>query len=198
MKIFKKQKEATGGSAGFTLVELVVVIAIMSLAIVIAAPAMRDWIQNADLNADVRHVYSALQYARTEAVKRNVDCTVVRNQVVVAPSCPSGFGDPSPAGQPYDFVAYADQNDNDAFDDGEELLCGNLSNAVIASPDPAWVPVPSPPDANVASPGPNDSLLPVTFSGRGIPDAGGTLFIQGGHSVVHTITMAMTGRLRVE
>lgn len=180
-------------AAGFTLIELLLVIFIIGIGAAIAAPSITSWRQDANLSADARRLHGFLQQARVEAVKRNASCIAVRNQAVA--NCANAYG-PILAGQPYDFVAYIDLNADGLFTDGEEFICVNLTQGVIAAPDAVWVPVQAP--YNVVAPGPADTLMPVTFSGRGLPNAGGTIVLQGASGRVHSLVMNSTGRLTID
>ena len=57
-------------AAGFTLVELLVVLAIGSLLLAIAAPAYGDWIASYQLRNHAEQLASSMQLARAEAIKR--------------------------------------------------------------------------------------------------------------------------------
>lgn len=62
--------------AGFSLMELMVVIAIIGVLSAIAIPNAISWRNNAQVNSAARGLYSDLQNARSTAVKENRDCTV--------------------------------------------------------------------------------------------------------------------------
>lgn len=96
--------------SGFTLLEIIVVVAIIGLIAVIAVPSVRGWKQRSDLNADMRRLYGFFQKARLEAVKRSTDCYIVSDQVV--------------NGVQYDYVSFIDSeppdaNNNGVYDAGE-------------------------------------------------------------------------------
>ena len=57
--------------AGFTLVECMIVVAIIAIAGAIAAPSIMNWMPNMRLKADARDLYSNLQRAKKEAIQRN-------------------------------------------------------------------------------------------------------------------------------
>jgi prepilin-type N-terminal cleavage/methylation domain-containing protein len=72
--LVKRQKQS---ESGFTLIEVLIVIAIIGVIAAIAMPRFNSWKQGADLNANARRLYGFFQQARMEAVKLNETCTVV-------------------------------------------------------------------------------------------------------------------------
>jgi type IV fimbrial biogenesis protein FimT len=64
---------------GFSLVELMLAIAVLGMLIMIALPKMGAWIQNTQIRTAAEGMASGLQLARTEALRRN---TTVRFQLV--------------------------------------------------------------------------------------------------------------------
>jgi len=56
---------------GFTVVELLIAIAIVAMLLVFAAPSAATWIQNTRLRSAAESVVSCLTTARLEAIKRN-------------------------------------------------------------------------------------------------------------------------------
>lgn len=61
---------------GFTLLELLVTLAVAGLLIAFAVPAMRTFIQNNRQDAEADSLISSLDFARSEAVKRDEDVEV--------------------------------------------------------------------------------------------------------------------------
>jgi type IV fimbrial biogenesis protein FimT len=68
-------------SAGFTLTELLIVVAIMGIVAAIAAPNMADMIRTQRLRTASFDIFAALSLARSEAIKRNVSVTITPNGV---------------------------------------------------------------------------------------------------------------------
>lgn len=64
---------------GFTLIELMVTVAIIGIVALVAVPGMQALINSSRLNGQAGELVSALQLARSEAVRRNV-------RVVVCPT----------------------------------------------------------------------------------------------------------------
>lgn len=56
---------------GFTLFEVMVVLAVLAILLLIAAPAFQDMRDRQRVNAAAEAVYAHLQYARSEAIRQN-------------------------------------------------------------------------------------------------------------------------------
>ena len=71
--------------AGFSLMEVIVVVAILGILAAIGVPSMRDLIASSKVRTAASDVYSSLIFARSEAIKRN-------SSVDVIPSVASNWG----------------------------------------------------------------------------------------------------------
>lgn len=73
------KKHPAPGSRGFSLVELLILVAIISIIAGISGMALMKWIPQANLKRAARTVVSMCQDARVEAIKRNertsINCT---------------------------------------------------------------------------------------------------------------------------
>ena len=66
---------------GFTLLELMVAIAVLAILATVGVPSFRELIQNNRVVTQTNELVSALNFARTEAIKRGRDVELVVTQV---------------------------------------------------------------------------------------------------------------------
>lgn len=63
-------------AAGFTLIELIIAVALVAILIGVAAPSVRDFMSGVQLTGIANDLYTDLNLARSEAVKRDVRMTM--------------------------------------------------------------------------------------------------------------------------
>lgn len=72
-----KEVNAIKDEKGFTLIEMMIVVVILSLMLALAMPSYATWIQNTRIRSAAESFTSGLQLARNEAVRRNSDVQFV-------------------------------------------------------------------------------------------------------------------------
>jgi type IV fimbrial biogenesis protein FimT len=65
--------------AGFSLIELVIGLAVVAILIGFAIPGARIWLQNSSVRSTTESIQNGLQLARAEAVRRNVFATYAQS-----------------------------------------------------------------------------------------------------------------------
>ena len=81
-------------SAGFTLIELMVVIAIASILMTLAVPSFKQMIQSNTISSNVNNFLADMRYARSEAVRRGGGVIMCRSDApeAASPVCGTGAG----------------------------------------------------------------------------------------------------------
>lgn len=101
--------------SGFTLIELLTTVIIIGVVLAIGVPSFREIIQNQRMGTQINELVSDLQYARSEAIKRNSTIsTCMRN--VAGTACIGG------ASWLGGWLVFNDPNDNGTVDGGEAIL----------------------------------------------------------------------------
>lgn len=121
-------------SRGFTLIELMAVIAVLAIVAAIAIPSMRDGINSSRARGQARDIIGDLQFARTESLSRG-------NNVAICPStdttsCGGAWAD--------GWIIFVDNGATaGAVDGSEEVLRihGGLGNSLLTVMSGAATPV---------------------------------------------------------
>ena len=93
---------------GFTLIEVIIVVAVIGIMTAIVIPSISSWLPNYRLKNAARALYGAAMKAKGEAVKRNVNCALSFNQGV--------------SGVVNVYVIYIDADSDCEFDAGETVI----------------------------------------------------------------------------
>lgn len=102
------------GSGGVTLVELLVLLALVAIVQSLAAPAVFGFADSMRLAAGANTLLSSIHFARSEAIKRNA--RVVMCKSVTGNSCAST------GGWEQGWIVFHDANNNASLDAGEPRL----------------------------------------------------------------------------
>jgi type IV fimbrial biogenesis protein FimT len=118
----RPQAFQTGLPAGFSLVELLIVLGIASILLTMAVPSFRTLIQNQQVTTAVNDFFAAINLARSEAIKRGA-------RVHLAAMDPQSNWQNG-------WVVFVDNNDNGERDQGDETIFerGPLSAGITITP----------------------------------------------------------------
>lgn len=75
-KLFRPGRRHAPMQLGFTLIELMVAIAVLAILLGIAVPSFKDALLGSTLTSQANNLVAAINLARTEAIKRNVRVTL--------------------------------------------------------------------------------------------------------------------------
>ena len=99
---------------GFTLIEVLVVLALAALLQTLAAPALSAMVDQVRVGSAAQTLHGSLQLARSEAIKRN-------GRVVVCKSA-DGLSCVTAGGWEQGWIVFHDRNNNATLDSGEPVL----------------------------------------------------------------------------
>ena len=164
--------------SGFTLLEMLITLAVISVIVAFAVPSMTEFSKNDRLTTNVNTLVGHLAYARSEAVKRSVQVSlcVSNNSGTATPGCTGGNWQDG-------WIVYIDADGDNSYSANEEVL-----------------------RAQQAFTG-NNTLVPaggignqVTYDYRGFVTATGSFLLCDERPGPHgkTVTITTTGRVRAE
>lgn len=85
---------------GFTLVEIMVALAIVTIMLLLGLPSMSSYLQSSKLATEAQNFQTGLQVARTEAIRRNqVTTFTLTDQAVTQPNMNAALAAPSNVGR---------------------------------------------------------------------------------------------------
>jgi prepilin-type N-terminal cleavage/methylation domain-containing protein len=170
--------------SGFTLAEIVIVVALISIVTAVAIPTILSWLPNMRLQAAARDLYSNMQRAKVEAMKSSVNSTLTFNQVV--------------AGATFVYIIYADTNANCEFDAGETIFTRVQMWPQDVTLDPAQGGGDGLTFTNNDDGNPTIVFMPTTIptaNGGGL--ANGTAFLRNTKNRFRSVVVSRTGRISI-
>ncbi|WP_279303944.1 GspH/FimT family pseudopilin [Cognatiluteimonas telluris] len=107
------------GKRGFTLIELMVAIAITAVLLTIAVPSFEATINSSRLTSSANEFVNAVQTARMEAIRRSQHTAVCFSASAesAAPTCSAAGAD--------GWITFVDADGNDSFGAGDTLLAAS-------------------------------------------------------------------------
>ncbi len=118
MNTDKKMNTNMQQTRGFTLIELMITLAVAAILLTVAVPGFRTAIQNNRVTTQSNDVLTALTLARSEALKRGIQVSVCSSNDQT--DCDGAPGTDWANG----WIVFVDQNTNGTFeDDGDATVC---------------------------------------------------------------------------
>lgn len=162
-KRFKRLKNFPEYQKGFTLIEMVVTMAIVGIVTAIAIPNFSKWKEKHQINGQAQKVYFDLMLARTTAVKSNNDVRVT-----------------------FDTTAHTYKIHEDSNSDGSEDADENVKNAILENN------VQFAYNTGITDTDGNNVTAPVTFGATLVFDSKGQASSSGSVLLLHTNDIGIT------
>jgi type II secretory pathway pseudopilin PulG len=174
---------------GFTIVELIVTIAIAVVLLALSVPAVTVWLPNYYLRNAAMDIFSNMQFAKTEAIRANSNYALVFDPGNGTYSLVSNPGGDGIFGQGGDDVV---ENTVRVFDYGPNIAYGHTP-ATKNFEDGSGT-FPGDEVSYNASTGYLDNV--VVFDGRGMCNAG-SIYLQNNKNRTYAVGTLMSGVLRI-
>ena len=100
--------------SGFTLIELMVTLALIAIVLMIGVPSFRSMVTNNRVVAQANELATSIQYARSEAIKRTTSVSICSSTNQTA--CDGGNAWAT------GWLVFTDANSNGALDGGDTIL----------------------------------------------------------------------------
>ena len=165
-------------NTGFTLVELLITVALVAIVLGLGVPSFQSTVLNNRLTTQANALVAGLQFARSEAVKRSRRVTVCRSA--------DGTSCAASGGWDQGWIVFLDADDDGDWDAGEDIL--RVNEALVGT--------------GQSLVGSADVAQYISFASTGVPRKpdgtaqSGTLFLcdSRGSDYSRTVTLSQTGK----
>ncbi len=165
IKGFKSLRHLLKPQKGFTLIETIMVLAVLGIIMAIATPSFSKWKEKHQINGQAQKVYFDLMLARTSAVKNNNIVRVTFNTTS------------------HTYTIHDDTNDDGIQDSGETVKSAALENDINFAYNTGIIDI----DENtVTAPASFGGSQTVTFDSRGQASASGSVFLLHTNDIANT------------
>lgn len=164
-------------SSGFTLIELMIAVVILSVLVTLAVPSFQDMVANNRAASQANSLLQLITYGRSEAIRRNRVMTLCRS--TSGTSC-AGAGDWAQG-----IVLFVDTDNDGTVDTGEDIVLASVpfARGVQINTDPT-------------------TTTRLSYSARGIGNWAGSFAIKRGSLASdryqRSVVVSTTGRARIE
>jgi type IV fimbrial biogenesis protein FimT len=180
----KKDSAVEERDSGFTLGELMVVIAIIAILAGIVTPNLIGWLPNYRMRSAARDIYSNFQKAKLTAIKKHCNCTITFNQTV--------------GGTNYDYVVFIDSDNDMEYDAGEQIIARTLLSSYSSVSFDTSIS-----GDGLTFPNNDDGLPAIGFRTNGLPRSNtgisnGTVHLINTRNRKTSVVISQAGNIRID
>ncbi len=157
LKTIKSEQNAILECHGFTMFEMLGVLAIAGIVMVFAIPNLNQWIERNRVEAVARQIYFDLQLARSKAIRNHNDAIVTFQNT-----------------GSHQYTIHIDSNDDGVQDAGEEITTVTLKDGIVFGVNSGVLDI----DGNALSSGVSmGGDKKITFNSRGSAGESGSVYV---------------------